>query len=245
MRGDVGSTAESGHGANRVGRRPGVLGSSTLGWEGLILQATNGPRKCRTQFLQDGPCRTPGRQAYSFVEKGGSLVKTAIVIVSLAAELLALSQLFCTPAKAQNREQSSRCLSISDVNQRVECLEGRLELDKPTTNAPLPASRTIAPSFDCTAARDLVERVICSDAVLAQWDAQMGQLYRRALSIQNASSSLVENQRRWLVQRSSCQTADIESTKRCLIEVTRQRAARAARTSLIAGEACCNKKGRA
>ena len=51
------------------------------------------------------------------------------------------------------------------------------------------------PSFDCAKAGTTIEQMICGDGVLANWDAEMGQLYRQALKIQNNSRTLIDDQR--------------------------------------------------
>lgn len=67
------------------------------------------------------------------------------------------------------------CLSIRDVDQRVECLEGRAQ-PQPDTTVPA-AAPNFTTSFDCKKAASPIEILICSDSVLAQIDAQMGHSY--------------------------------------------------------------------
>ena len=70
------------------------------------------------------------------------------------------------------------CLKIQNIEQRVECLEGRAQPDAAST----PAKPNFSTSFDCNKAASSVEVLICSDSALAQLDAEMGQSYSQALS---------------------------------------------------------------
>src|ERR1700721_2922943 len=80
------------------------------------------------------------------------------------------------------------CLTIQDVNQRIECFEGRAQ---PETLAPVPAP-TFSPRFPCDGAASRIELLICSDSVLVQLDAQMSQAYLQALKSQNNSATLAD-----------------------------------------------------
>src|SRR5690242_19216520 len=93
------------------------------------------------------------------------------------------------------------CLKIQDINQRVEWFQGRAQ-PAPETMAPGPAPN-FSPSFACERAASQIEILICSDSVLAQLDAQMGQAYLQALKSQNNTATLVDDQRRWLALRDS------------------------------------------
>src|ERR1041385_5720567 len=94
--------------------------------------------------------------------------------------------LFATdsPTVAQDRNLS-RCLAIADINERIDCLEsGGIG---PVPNAgPAPPIRSLkqphaGPSFDCRAANSSIERAICGDPILSEWDFRMGQHYQHAL----------------------------------------------------------------
>src|SRR5581483_9673242 len=115
-----------------------------------------------------------------------------------------------------------RCLSISDVNERVDCLETGV---LPTTTA-LPPNPTQqpreAPSFDCKAAQTVVERAICNDPALSAWDARLGRLFLQALQAASDRTSLLNNQRLWLMQRDQgCGSLIYSAVAQCLLEMTK------------------------
>jgi outer membrane protein OmpA-like peptidoglycan-associated protein/uncharacterized protein YecT (DUF1311 family) len=127
------------------------------------------------------------------------------------------------------------CLTIRDLNQRIECFEGRTQ-PSPETLDPLPAPN-FSPSFPCEDAATRIERLICNDSVLAQLDAQMGRAYFQALKNQNNSATLVDEQRRWLASRDSgCGTVDSARIRVCLTEFTTARIARLASLPAIQRE---------
>jgi uncharacterized protein len=142
------------------------------------------------------------------------------------------------PARPQSPDEAARCLSIDDTDARVECLEGAQErAETPPapaattapTAAPMPISRQqgvgrVSPSFDCAKASTAVRRTICRDAMLAEWDSRMGQLFRQALALQGKDKSLAEEQRRWLKQRDSkCGSAHAAEARSCVLEMTEAR----------------------
>lgn len=174
-------------------------------------------------------------------------------------------------ANSQSPNDKARCLSISDVDERVDCLEslgGRTqtapipmrptlpledrELDcrnpqdaplcreyerdqairsgRPPSPAEPPTAQAPAqygvprPSFNCARPVTVIEQAICSDATLAQWDANMGQLYHQALAIQNNSPRLKGEQGRWIAQRNrNCSGINFSETKSCVLEMTKAR----------------------
>lgn len=60
------------------------------------------------------------------------------------------------------------------------------------------------PSFDCKAARSVVERLICSDFELAAWDRVLDEQYQLAMLETKDQEALRSAQRRWLAQRNRC-----------------------------------------
>ena len=144
------------------------------------------------------------------------------------------------PARPQSPDEAARCLSIDDTDARVECLEGAQDsvetLPAPAataaptaTAAPMPISRKqgvgrVAPSFDCTKASNAVQRTICRDATLAEWDARMGQLFRQAVALSGKNKALADEQRKWLAQRDSkCGSAKGAEARSCVLEMTEAR----------------------
>lgn len=96
----------------------------------------------------------------------------------------------------------------------------KVELAKIAPPAPqtaAPATR-INPSFDCRLARSIPEKMICSDAELAQIDRELGRVYALA---RNATSDRAAFRRQqneeWLRRESTCRDRD------CMLEWYAQR----------------------
>ena len=72
-----------------------------------------------------------------------------------------------------------------------------------------PPRQAPSPSFDCRQARSVPEKLICSDAELAQLDRELGRVYARA---RNATSDRAAFRRRqsqeWLRREASCRDRD-------------------------------------
>jgi uncharacterized protein len=151
----------------------------------------------------------------------------------LAARLVGvgLSSLIATsfPAATQDRNVA-RCLSITDVNERIDCLESGGAAPNSATS-PTPSVRSskqlhAGPSFDCRAANSSIERAICADVILSEWDLRMGQQYQHALRNRKDGETqpIVESQRAWLLQRNSrCGGVADTAVWACLLEITKQR----------------------
>ncbi|HEY0329894.1 MAG TPA: lysozyme inhibitor LprI family protein [Rhodopseudomonas sp.] len=131
-------------------------------------------------------------------------------------------------AKAQDRGQIGRCLSIQDIDERVDCLESGGA--RPGVSAPSlrPGAATTGPSFDCRAATLSIERAICGDQTLSEWDARMMLQYQQALRSRKGSEiqSLVEAQRLWIQRRNgACSGIPGTAIWSCILEMTKQRIA--------------------
>lgn len=140
--------------------------------------------------------------------------------------IIALLTLSVLRAEAQSRDLRP-CLAISDVDERVECLEGRAPPAPPPEfrRGEIPRqSQPPNPSFDCRVARSSAERAICGDRELAELDNRMGQAFQQALSVQNNPQALRESQRRWIAQRDRACGAARELRFDCLLNITKQRA---------------------
>lgn len=112
-----------------------------------------------------------------------------------------------------------RCLSISNIDQRIECLEGRLPIDE-SVAGPLPSVRNV-PSFNCAKANTSIEYAICSDTILSEWDSRLGEVYRTALNSSTNGQAIAENQRRWLQSRNqTCGLLPQGPIHQCLLEMT-------------------------
>lgn len=85
------------------------------------------------------------------------------------------------------------------------------------------------PSFDCAKAVASIERAICADSELAQWDARMGQAFkaRYARLRRDQRRTLLEGQRRWILLRNNqCGVAAHDSSaKTCILYLTKERVA--------------------
>src|SRR6266480_1846853 len=116
---------------------------------------------------------------------------------------LLLLTLMSGVAASPDRSNSVRhCLSIVDVNERIDCLETGSPFDPGTLSTPNQAARARAlPRFECRLARTATERTICADAILSEWDARMGQVLQQAVRRSKDNPSLLEGQRLWLAQR--------------------------------------------
>jgi uncharacterized protein YecT (DUF1311 family) len=145
---------------------------------------------------------------------------------------LALLTALTSQAISQDRLSRTRhCLSIADINERVDCLEtGAAPDPTPAPTPAFPKQQNPTPSFDCRAARTSIERAICGDVTLSAWDSQMGQLFQQSLRLTKDRQSLLEGQRLWLLQReANCSALADTAIWSCLFEMTRSRAAVLAR----------------
>jgi hypothetical protein len=96
---------------------------------------------------------------------------------------LALLMALTSPAVSQDRLSRTRhCLSIADINERIDCLETGAA-PNPDPSPAFPKQQSLTPSFDCRAARTSIERAICGDVTLSAWDSQMGQLFQQGLRL--------------------------------------------------------------
>jgi uncharacterized protein YecT (DUF1311 family) len=153
----------------------------------------------------------------------------------------------CLPARAESADASNRCMSIEDTDRRVECLEGTQEsAETPPAPAPVAAPAAapqqqsrgaIAPTFDCVKGSTPVQRTICGDATLAEWDSRVVQLFRQASVVQGKKGTLVADQRRWIIQRENkCKSTKIDEMKSCVLDMTKDRLTHLATVMASAGE---------
>lgn len=148
-------------------------------------------------------------------------------VARVCAAFFALA-LISEPASSQVQRNIARCLSIQNVNQRVDCLEGAgtsPETYQPTS--PSTSARAL-PSFDCGRATHTIERAICGDVTLSELDARMGQQYQQALRVvkPTETQSLVDQQRAWVQQRNAvCSSVVGNVVWSCVLDMTRQRLA--------------------
>jgi uncharacterized protein YecT (DUF1311 family) len=139
-------------------------------------------------------------------------------------------------AASQDRSNSVRhCLSIVDVNERIECLETGSIPDPLSLATPNQASRArTLPSYERRLARTTTERTIRPDATPSQWDVRMGQALQQAVRKSKDKPSLLEGQRLWLVERNKRCGAPGDSTfAACSLEVTKQHVTAPSRKTTI------------
>lgn len=149
-------------------------------------------------------------------------------LITRGSIVLALTSI-SEPASGQRQQYIARCLAIQDIDQRVDCLEG-VGTAATATPQPLPPPRSSrdSPSFDCRTATHSIERAICGDATLSDFDARMGQQYQQALRLRkpNETQSLVDQQRSWIQQRNTaCGAVAGNVVWSCVLDMTKQRIA--------------------
>jgi uncharacterized protein len=136
---------------------------------------------------------------------------------------------FAFPATAQESGRIARCVAIQDVNERIDCLEGRgNDPDPPAQNSNRSRPTQAGPSYDCRMATTSIERAICGDPTLADWDLRMGQQYQQALRLRKGpdSQALVASQRSWIQQRNAvCGGVAGTAVWSCVLDMTKQRIA--------------------
>ena len=129
-------------------------------------------------------------------------------------------------AASQDRTNSVRhCLSIVDVDERIECLETGSIPDPISVATPSQAPRAkTLPSYERRLARTATERTIRPDAPPSQSDARMGQALQQAVRRSKDKPSLLEGQRPWLAERNKrCGVPGDSTFAVCLPEMTKQR----------------------
>lgn len=139
--------------------------------------------------------------------------------------------LFATSSLAPAQDPKlSRCFAITDLNERIDCLESGGILSTPDTG-PVPTVRSskqphAGPSFDCRSANNSIERAICADPILSEWDFRMGQQYQHTLRSRKDPDTqpITEGQRAWLLQRNArCGAVGDTAIWACLLDMTKQR----------------------
>jgi uncharacterized protein YecT (DUF1311 family) len=141
--------------------------------------------------------------------------------------LVLLGFLIVDAAQGQEGNFTARCVSIPNMDERIECLESRgtsLDRASPDTNRQQPP-RT-GPSFDCRAATNSMERAICADPALSEWDFRMGQQYQQVLRLKKPADAqtLLESQRSWIQQRNSaCGAVPGNVVWSCILDMTKKR----------------------
>ena len=82
------------------------------------------------------------------------------------------------------------------------------------------------PSFGCANATARIERMICTDPELAQWDRRMGEAYKQQYARLAGTDrrALIEDQRRWVALRNAqCHQPELAEAKSCILQFTKAR----------------------
>jgi hypothetical protein len=87
-----------------------------------------------------------------------------------------------------------------------------LQVDLATAELPAPpvpqypgATRRSRPSFDCTRARSVPDRIICSDAELSRLDRELGRVYRRASKLTPDRAAFQrQTNHEWRMRETTC-----------------------------------------
>jgi uncharacterized protein YecT (DUF1311 family) len=160
-------------------------------------------------------------------------------VLATRAGIVLLGFLIVNAAQGQEGNFPARCVSIPNVDERIECLESRgASLDQASPDAKQPTR--IGPSFDCRAATSSMERAICGDPALSEWDLRMGQQYQQALRQKKPADAqaLVESQRSWILQRNStCGAVPGNAVWSCIMDMTKKRIAALSEPQLVTVEA--------
>ena len=137
----------------------------------------------------------------------------------------------------QDKDTVRRCLSIANIDERVDCLEsGGANLDSSQFRK-LSTTARAGPSFDCRAATQSIERAICADVTLSELDARMGQQFLQARRSRKPGEAqiLLDGQRSWIQRRNStCGAVAGAAVWSCITEMTKQRTAELAETQQTA-----------
>jgi uncharacterized protein len=153
--------------------------------------------------------------------------KMRLFAFTKSSGLVAIFLLFSfSPSAGQTTSRVSRCLSIQNINERVDCLEGTRPSSEPLQPPSDVQYGHVQPSFNCRLATHSIERAICSDPTLSEWDARMGQQYQQALSVRRPpeAQSLLEQQRSWIQKRNAtCGAVAGDVVWSCVLELTKQR----------------------
>jgi uncharacterized protein len=154
--------------------------------------------------------------------------------------LLSAMQLAVVPCVAQDRSVTAKCLSLQNIDERVDCLESG-GASSNVSQPVLPAKPIrVGPSFDCRAATTSIERAICGDPDLSEWDARMAQQYQQVQRQRKAADAqaLLESQRSWIYQRNTaCGAVAGTAVWSCIMDMTKQRIAALSETPATVVEA--------
>ncbi len=85
----------------------------------------------------------------------------------------------------------------------------------------LAGQRSHAQSFPCSSASSEVEKYICGNSHLGEFDEEMGEVYKALLKLTPAKdkSAIIDGQRRWILRRNGdCLASDVTAPEDCLAD---------------------------
>lgn len=139
---------------------------------------------------------------------------------------LLLSTSISEAAESQDRSiLMKHCVSITDIDERIECLETGSLRDPGRFPAPSQTQRRrLSPAIGCRTARTRAGRAVCGDDVVSEWDARLGQAFQQAARRRKESVLFFEDRRLWLAERDKrCGALSEIRFALCLREMTKQR----------------------
>ena len=142
----------------------------------------------------------------------GSSMAAKLVGVLLAVVVVAVVLLFALPRHREATPVQTAASPAASVKPQAANPPGHAPVIEAASNnaapleaaAPAEAPPVFATSFDCSQAKRLALRIICSNENLAAQDMQLANLYRRARANAIDSSQLFDQQQEWLAARDSC-----------------------------------------
>jgi uncharacterized protein len=133
-----------------------------------------------------------------------------------------------TCAKKPGAEMAT-CVAQSQ-NARILELQNLLETGSAATTGKVtvasPPKPPVPPpkqNADCTSAIGVIDRAICNDATLRHWEDRLGKLYQQALADPLFRTVVVDDQQRWIGERTSCGTLSSAKMTDCVLQMTKRR----------------------
>lgn len=128
---------------------------------------------------------------------------------------------------------SSGALQDYPVRETILSSQGTISSDNGISSvqsavAPADSRTATQPSFNCAKASNAIERTICADPELSQWDGRMGEAFKRKYAQFGADQRriLLATQRRWIaIRKSQCDVSESISSRQCILRLTEARVA--------------------
>jgi uncharacterized protein YecT (DUF1311 family) len=124
-------------------------------------------------------------------------------------------------------KQQSR-MSVSSMSGETSDQGNELTKSTVTPLAETTRPSMQGPSFDCAKASPGIEKVICGDPELAEWDGRLGRAFKQkyAQLERHEGQKLREEQRRWIaVRKGQCEPLDAQDARPCILQLTKARVA--------------------